>query len=239
MNNSRREISNLPMPSWPRSGWLFTALILLATIGFAGCEPTAPEFSETADTTVVRPPTMTVLVIGDEQFGDVVSRQWAARQDGDLTIVKKTAKELAEGDYQLGSGVDIVIYPPGMLGELVSRNEILELPKWLWESDELNRKELLRHHRLSLIRHGDASWAVPLGAPQLTLMYNIDTFDALNLLPPKDWDQFLELSAKLQKAADLSRKDSESKNGKKLPNQVELPFARGWAAQVFLRGPPR
>ena len=229
MINLFKKMTRLQLPKRRPRYWSLGGMLLLALICLSGCETTEPESTEIDQDAVVRPPSMQLLVIGDSQLGEIISRQWSARQDGDLTVVTQSTEEFVAGKYELKGGTDIVIYPTGMLGELESRDGILALPRWLWDSEELNRKELLRHHRLSLIRHGDESWAVPLGGPQLGLMYNLDTLNNLDQAPPDNWEQLTELATKLKSTADL--KDD---NGDPLPTRFELPLSqRLGCANVF------
>ena len=128
------------MPKRRPGFWSSWGLLLLALVFLTGCETTEPESTEIDQAAVVRPPSMKLLVIGDSQLGEIISRQWSARQDGDLTVVTQSTDEFVAGKYELNEGTDVVIYPTGMLIELESRDGILELPRWLWDSEELNRK---------------------------------------------------------------------------------------------------
>ena len=114
---------------------------------------------EEAAVEFVAPDPLTLLVVGDEQLGPRIKRQWAARQDGVITVVDLAAADFVSSDFELPDGVDVLIYPPSMLGDLVSRERLLEIPRDVWNGDEVKKNELLKHYRTLVVRHDNRNWA--------------------------------------------------------------------------------
>jgi ABC-type glycerol-3-phosphate transport system substrate-binding protein len=204
-------------------------------VAISGCPKTsAPDESATEASSEgddLGPNPLTLLVLDDDQLGDTIARQWSARRNGELTIVNQTSTEFADANFEIAPNIDVLIYPPGMLGELESRDRLLQIPRKVWASEELNKDEFLRHSRSTLVRHGNETWGVPLGAPQFALMYNADRLNELKLEIPKDWDRFGSFIGKLEKSNPASEKKGD---GSRRITNIELPLGRHWACQVFL-----
>ncbi len=197
-----------------------------------GCSPKDKPSVEILDRPVVVPEPLTMLVIDDEGLGQRIARQWSARRDGKLTIVNRQAEEFAASGFEIGNDVDIVVYPPGMMGELMSRDRLVPLPKDVWNSDDINKVELLRHYRVTIARRANESWAVPLGGPNFSMLCNLEVFAAIDAAPPTTWE---ELDRILKKTN--ARKESNQKPFSEHPDlspQVDMPLAKGWAAKTFL-----
>ncbi len=205
-------------------------LIAILCFIIVGCQP-GSEVEEVSDELVLRTPDplAMLLVGGDTGLADTISRQWSAQRDGELTTRTQSLQAFMDSDYEIDAGVDVMLYPPGLLGDLESRGQLQLIPKWLWNSEELNKNEFLRHHRKTLVRHGNQTWAVPLGSPQFMLIYNIDSFSQLGLEPPKSWKEFVELAEEIRDHGDLQDDDGEP-----LPTEIEFPLGGGWAGQIFL-----
>jgi len=196
---------------------LLTVFSLLIGGWMVGCQdarlpPTEPNTEDSNS----RPDPLKLLVIGEEHLGAVVARQWAARRDGELTVVTQSIEDFIQSDFRLADAVDVVIFPPRLLGEFTSRDQLLTIPNRIWGSEELNKDEILRLHRGTLVRHGEQNWAVPLGAPQLTMMFRSDDFDRDQVKALNNWDSLAGVIEKI--GAD----------------QFDLPLAKGWAAHVLL-----
>ena len=179
------------------------------------------------------PDPLSMLLIGDhEELGSVIARQWSARRDGELELQTMSYNEFAENEFEIDNKVDIIVYPPGLMGELESRESLMEVPTWLSNSEELNKSEFLRHYRTTLIRHGSGMWAVPLGGPQFCLLYNVDTFSQLEIDVNEEtatWEKFFKLADKLKKAEGL--KDAD---GKPVSTKIEMPLSDPSLVNVFL-----
>lgn len=188
---------------------------------------------ETAKEELVAPNPMTMLVVGDAELGKRIARQWSARRDGVLTIVNRSAIEFASSDFELPSEVDLVVYPPVMMPELIVRNQISPMPKEFWNSDLLNKNELLQHFRMSIVRYSGKPWAVPLGSPNFSMICNRKIFEQINLPPPSTWEK-LEQSLETIETELNAAHESTSSDTRPLVAKVDMPLAAGWAAPTFL-----
>lgn len=210
-----------------------TLILMLAGATLVGCRPDAPPEDEVIEEVAERPDDLRLLVVGDPDVGDKIARQWSARRDGELAVVSITAEEFVSSNYEIGADIDVVIYPTRFLGDLASNEDLLPVPKWLSKSDTLNREEFLRHHRLTLVRHGSIAWAIPLGAPQMAVVYNVDALKKRSINPPETWKEFVAIGEQLREN-DVSSDDESDPPGQTLPVTVELPLAKGWAANTVL-----
>ena len=74
-------------------------------------------------------------------------------------------------------------------------------------------------------------WAVPLGAPQLTLLYRRDLFDRLNRSPPTTWAEYQTLAQFFGRRENLG--DSAPPADAAWHGTLE-PLADGWGARLLL-----
>ena len=195
-----------------------------------GCSKSKTEVSDQGDKAVakfVAPDPLKLLVVGDQQLGPRLKRQWAARQDGVITVVDLSASDFISSDFEISDDIDVLIYPPSMLGDLVPRERLLEVPRDVWNSDQVNKNELLKHFRTLVIRHDNKNWALPLGSPCFSMICNRNLFKSAELEPPVMWQ---EMDRCLEKLDDVLKQDSDSK----LKPKVDLALAPGWAAHTFL-----
>lgn len=172
------------------------------------------------------PDPLVVLVVGETELGPRIARQWSARRDGKLTIIDKSIGEFEAGDFALSNGVDVIIYPPSMMAELVSRKRLRVIPRDFLNSDQYNKIGLLRHFRTSIVRHRNECWAVPLGSPNFAMLTNRKLFEKITL--PETWDQMDRTLVKVAAAIEADPADS------KFEPKVDMPLTKGWAAQTFL-----
>ncbi len=206
-------------------GLAITLLVLPA------CSRPEPAVDVTANNErAARPEKIGVLIVGDDQIGPVIQRQWAARRDGELDVRDMSVSEFIASGLELSPDIDVVIYPPGLLGELVAKEQIVEIPASVWNDEEnLNKKELLRHARSTLVSFSKKVWAVPLGSPDLVMLYRADVLQKLNVPPPTTWEEFDNLLMVLAKTQTLTDDD-----GKDLPTEVGIPLADQWCATMLL-----
>ena len=207
----------------------FGLLLILAFLlsAVTGCKNNIESSDDEQVDVVYAPNPLKVLVVGEAQLGPRIARQWSARRDGKLTIVDKTLEEFVESEFAVDPSFDILIYPPSILGELVDRNHVRKVAKFVWTSDELNKNELLRHFRTSIVRHLNQEWAVPLGSPNFAMFCNRELFEKMDVAPPKTWD---ELDRRIKNITESLGEDSESG----LIAKVDMPLAKGWAVHSFL-----
>jgi ABC-type glycerol-3-phosphate transport system substrate-binding protein len=213
---------------WSKSCFMGLALLsLVLNLGCPSKDREAPNSNDVVEEPAVP---LTMLLIGnDVSTGELIERQWSAQRDGKLTISTVSPKEFFAGEGSIDGSIDVMIFPPGMIGELESRKLLQPVPKWLLDSEDLNRNEFLSHHRRTLTRRGNKNWAISLGAPQLVMFYNTQTLRQLDIEPPENWEDFLNLKEALGKAENL-----QTEEGEPLPTTIDLPTAKDWAAQAYL-----
>ncbi len=207
---------------------ILTLLLLLGfVLGGAGCTPAETDQAtddspETVQASVPDP--LTVHLIGPTELAAKMKRQWAARRDGQLTIVTSSPDELRADALQTDSAADVLIYPPGLLPDLVLSDRLLPVPESVWESDVVKRRDLLKHSRQSAVQYRDQVWALPLASPQWMLVYRADWLQQAGVAVPKTWAEFQTATERLR-AADLPIPADD---------RVAVPLAKGWAAHLFL-----
>ena len=205
---------------------IFTLLILVL---LAGCSSPSSEDVQPDSPSTVELQDLNVLVIGDLSLEEPVRRQWSARKDAVAKLTSKSEAEFAAEDFRIPDGTDVVIYPPYLLGELLAEEQLQELPDSILDDADLNRKEILRHSRTSLARVGNRTWALPLGTPNLVLMYRSDVLTALDAQPPTTWEEFQAVAERLRSAGEL-----KNENGETLPTRLVIPLADGWRSRILL-----
>ena len=131
--------------------------VLMFVVGMSvGCNKNSGKAQNDSKSTQTKqsgplpPEPLTMLVIGDEELGERTQRQWSARRDGTLTINNMDAQSFIDSGFQVSDDVDVVVYPPAMIGELAKLKRIQAVPRRLWESDEFNKNSLLRHFRMRI-----------------------------------------------------------------------------------------
>ncbi|MFK7769269.1 MAG: hypothetical protein AB8B55_18755 [Mariniblastus sp.] len=165
---------------------------------------------------------LTLLVVGDEELGNRTKRQWSARRDGTLIIRNVDVQAFIDSDFSIDADVDVLVYPPSMMGELVCKNRLEKMPRDFWESDEFNKNSLLRHFRTTIVRYQGDVWGVPLGSPNFALLGNRKLFEKMDAELPVSWESLEKTLNKIAKS------DSE------LPPKIDMPLAKGWAANSLL-----
>ena len=211
--------------SAPLIGLAMILMVLPACSGPKPIDDVAAENERSAP-----PEKIGVLIVGDDQLGTVIKRQWSAHRDGELDVKNLTFDEFTADGCELDSNTDIVIYPPGLLGTLVANEQIAEIPESVWNDKEnLNKKELLRHARSTLVKFSKKVWAVPLGSPNLVLLYRSDVLEKLDVEPPATWEELDGLIAKLARTQALT-----DDQGNELPTEIGVPLTDQWCATMFL-----
>ena len=178
-----------------RLGTSFLGFVLL--VGLLGCPaPTKPVADDDSVDEKAAPSPLSLLIVDAPNIGPLIERQWAARRDGKLTTTEMTVEQFQSNDYQAVKQNDVVIYPVELVGELVKRELVQEVPKSIWDSEEFNKKGLFRKSRTRLVRFGLSAWGTPLGSPQLVLMYRQDVLEQLGVTPPQDLAGFFRIDEK-------------------------------------------
>ena len=163
-----------------------------------------------------------VLVIDDPELATVIPRQWQARAERAVAIEQTTTQEfLAAKRKRLG--VDAVIYPSGLLGELAQRELIEPFSDDSINSSQFARREIFELSRLREVDWGGSVLAVTFGSPQWNLLYRRDIFARLQLTPPKTWSEYESLVKRLTDREALG--------------ELAPPADQPWAAVIEPLGP--
>jgi len=189
------------------------SLLMVAAALFAGCgshevDPPGPSKIPAGK--------LRFLVIDDPPLAEAIEREWAAQGRSENDVIRRSAADMVE---QAELGADIIVFPSAMLGELVESERILPLPDTLLADDALAFDAIF-----PLLRRQEICWgrnqpyALPLGSPQLVLMYRPGIFQQLDLTPPASWQEYEAVANALQA------------NG----FQVVEPLAPGWAGKLLL-----
>ena len=205
------------------AGLTIVAVFLVAMV--SGC----PERSDNTNTsareeTSATPPTLKVLVVDTPGISGELKRQWSARRDGQLELDETTSDAIGARQYGPVDQYDVVIYPGSMLGEFVSRKKLIQVPNSIWESELLNKREILRLPRTTLVRYGKDIWGMPLGSPQFCLLYRRDLVEQSGARIPQTWPMLVESIVEFDQADDETPSVSA----------IRLPMQGDWAAYCLL-----
>ena len=162
--------------------------------------------------------TLNVLVVDSPTIEETAGRRWSAEGMGAAKFTRVSAQELADADYKLDPSIDVVVYPVELMPDLVSRSQLLPIPKKHLDGQLTNRRELLRHQQKYLLRYGQDTFSLPLGDVGLKLVYNQKVFDELGLSLPETWVEYGEVAKQLRDAG----------------YGVQEPFDEGWASRLLL-----
>ena len=199
------------------SPWLSLVLTALA-LAMAGCPQPRGPASQLPAADRTQPAPLKLLVVDDEPLGKAIAREWISRTEGQIDVQSVSRAEMLAASRLPG---DVVIAANGDLGHLVERGLIAPLSEEALAGEEFNRREIFDQVRLRDITWGNKTLAVPLGSPQLLLVYRKDLFARLALAPPRTWAEYQQVRERL-KADDPS-----------LAPAIE-PLADGWAGQLLL-----
>lgn len=216
----------------PNRGPTRRAVLLLALTAAAvcGCPRPAAQLDQEPAPAHVDSGALRVLVVDDLPLAEAIQRQWKARAEGDIDVQQATAAELIAPENRRLLA-DVVIYPAGLLGELAERQFIAPVPDRVLDAAELDRKDVLQSERLNTVAWGKKTYAFSLGSPQLTLLYRADIFKRLELSPPRTWDEYQALAARLADRNQLGELASPA--GAEWVGACE-PLGPGWAGQMLL-----
>eukprot|EP01047_Picozoa_sp_COSAG01_P002875 COSAG01_NODE_80_length_27941_cov_1123.754687_11_plen_511_part_00 len=217
--------------TWHRICSVSLAVLIIsfcALAGLTGCNETVEPEREVAEPVAVKPDPLVMLIVGEAGVGDRIARQWRALEDGELEIIGMSVQDFIANDFNApeGEAVDVMVYPPAMVAELVNRERIRKVPTELIQSSDFNKFGLLKHFRVSIIRHEGETWAVPLGGPNFSLLVNSKVLGEKSV--PGNWSKVGRTLLQ------ISSFDEQNPAGFQFPAKVDMPLAERWAAWTFL-----
>jgi ABC-type glycerol-3-phosphate transport system substrate-binding protein len=171
---------------------------------------------------------LTVLVVDDPALGERIQAERRAHTEEEVTIRQITWKEAAAAKRLPG---DLIVYPAGQMGELAEAELLAPISERTLENDAFALRDIYKQVRLHEMKWGDTVLALPLGSPQLMLVYRTDIFAQLKIKPPQTWAEYDALAVRLAKREELG----ELAPPASLPwrGTVE-PLAPGYAGQMLL-----
>lgn len=186
---------------FPRSFCAQLASISALVAFFAGCGPTSSP-NPISDEKLGTAPQLTVLVSEAPYLGDKIKAEWRSNTETEdvVTIRPITGKELAGASRLPG---DLIVYPAGRIGELAEAGLIAPISDHTLDNDAFGLRDIYKNVRLQEMKWGEKVFALPLGSPQLVLVYRADIFDKLKIEPPQTWAEYDALAARLAKRDEL------------------------------------
>ena len=172
------------------------------------------------------------MVVDDAPLAEAAERQWKAGSKRPIEVAAVSLEQFQAEHLLQGKplGVDAIIYPAGMIGELAERNLIVPMPKAALAGSLLAVDDLLPFAKMHETRWGEQTYAVSFGSPQFALMYRSDVFAKLQLTPPATWAEYAQLAEVLSDRAVLGELVAAD-----APWSATIePLAAGWASQVLL-----
>jgi ABC-type glycerol-3-phosphate transport system substrate-binding protein len=216
--------SGLP---WPESSWSDTRRQFLLGLGataacWAGCRPSPPPIARNEDDEPPAPLALSLLVIDDLPLAESIRRQWELRGEGELEVLTRETHELLEDPR--GPVTDGVIFPSGMLGEMVQRNWLLPFPEDLLQDTNLAFRDVFDTLRLREATWSRTVYGIPLGSPVFLLWYRLDEWERRELAPPRTWADYMAAVTQLRESL-----------GDDSPQKATAePLAEGWGSQLLL-----
>ena len=212
---------------FPRSlcAWSTALTALIAFL--AGCGPPNPATSSSGEKTRSIPQ-LTVLVVDDPALGDKIKSEWRSHTEEEVSIRQITGKEIAGASRLPG---DLIVFPAGQLGELAEAGLLAPISERTLENDAFALRDIYKNLRLREMKWGEKVMALPLGSPQLVLVYRADIFEKLKIEPPQTWTEYDALAVRLANRAELG----DLAPAADVPwRGAAVPLAPGYAGQLLL-----
>ncbi len=211
---------------------------LLTVCCLCGCRPSQPTEHRDQEASLQRMPVrggeppepLRVLVLGDRRLATAIEREWIAQSTEAMEV--RNISDTPPDPTAL-QGVDLVVFPDRMLGELAERRLIRPLPEGVSPkgSDAMVRDydwpDVLPLIRRETVRWGKDVYAVSFGSPSLMLLYRSDIFATHGLQPPSRWSAYREVAERLGTLA------AAEGTSRRLAATAE-PWGPGWAARLLL-----
>ncbi|MEZ6094591.1 MAG: extracellular solute-binding protein [Pirellulaceae bacterium] len=197
-------------------------LIAVCTLSVVGCKPEQDSSETSPVSSAPQQVTLHVLTVDDEVFAPLIKRYWTAEGNLEPVVTNVSSTDFLATDFQLPDDCDVIVFPTSQFVELVTRNRLAEISSELLDKFDYRKETVFSHLKTELPQINRATFAVPLGSPQMCLMYRNDILQGLGIDAPSSWDEFRELLQTRQQA------DS------KLDLVLLEPLAGDWAAHSFL-----
>src|SRR5436190_10202630 len=172
--------------------------VLLVAAARPGCGPNSSSTQGKGKQRLV--PQLTVLVVEDSALGDTIKSEWRSRTEDEVIVRKISWKEASSAQRLPG---DLIVYPAGQMGELAEAGLLAPISERTLENDAFALRDIYKQLRLREMKWGDKVLGLPLGSPQLMLVYRIDIFTKLGLKPPQTWKEYDITAARLAKREEL------------------------------------
>ena len=181
----------MPDFPWSRRRWLqFSSAASVAAL-CGGCEQ---KREKAAESKAAPPVTLRVLVVDDVPLGEAIQKEWHARTEKEVAVEQVSFATVSEASRLPG---DVIVFPSLLMGQLVERSLIRPLGETLLTSEAVSSQDIFPLTRREEITWGEATYALPLSAPQLVLTYRPDIFERIEMKPPATWEEYQAAAAKL------------------------------------------
>jgi multiple sugar transport system substrate-binding protein len=202
----------------------------LCLLVLCGCPTEVPE--DQPSTSLPSQGVKLRLVVADdpELVGAIrqLQGEWNAQTGAEFTVEAASLDQLHSKTPPVA---DAMIVPSGEIGSLAAAKQIVKLPENLVDQDNAAWSEIF-----SQVRAREAVWAnqpvaVPFGSPVLVCYYRVDLLGKLGRKPPKNWQEYHQLSKLLVDRQQLG--EAAPGEGAAWSGTLE-PLGPGWAGQMFL-----
>lgn len=203
------------------------AVLALAWLGWTGCsKPSAP----TATDRPFAGTAQRLVVVDDEPLAAAIGRlagEWQGHAGAELTVVSQSADEYAAGPAE----GDAMIIPSAALAGLAQQGLIQPLPADAERLPELAFGDLFEAAKSAEVSWGGKHYAISFGSPVLTLFYRQDLLKRLDESPPRTWQEYQELAARL---ADRTALGDQAPPADAAWYGAIEPLGKPWAAVMLL-----
>lgn len=203
----------------------YRPLVVCGLLGILALAAGCPKPAPVPATNHSQTPPLRVMVVDDPPLAAAVAREWLAHTESKVELVEITTEKAAAA-AQLP--VDVVIYPPALLGQFATADLLLPLAENALSDPAYARDEILPALKSVETTWGRRTLAVPLGSPQLVLWYRPDLLAAQNLQSPKTWQEYAAAVEKLVNKPQSLLPEVEHWQA------TAEPLATGWAARLLI-----
>ena len=172
---------------------------------------------------------LSVIVLDDKPLGETVKRQWNAHSEAEVEIQHLSSAEFVAAESK--PAADVIIYPAGLLGELVEGEWIRPVPDHVLAHPNIDSRDILPLDRGPNVTWGKTVYAFSFGSPSFVLFYRSDLFESMRINVPTTWDEYREIAEKLN---DRTRLGESAPPADQPWSGTAEPLAPGWSSQLLL-----